>query len=164
MDKFHVEHWPLNALQNARHYILCECHYHLCSFWWLSSLTLLLTLCAFLLHPSSYVSTKCRSMLLSEYYKNTLFIIAMKIKACSHHVHIRFIWCEWLCNMLFSPSLCFFLFLSFWWEIFHFLTIDVILPFLYIFFYSLLHFHTTHNIFLCFIFLFTLFCEFYEWS
>lgn len=25
---------------------------------------------------------KCRSMLLSEYYKNTLFIIAMKIKAC----------------------------------------------------------------------------------
>lgn len=68
-----------------------ECHYHLC----FSSISSTFFFLPFFLSlsprppPSSY---KCRSMLLSEYYKNTFFI-AMKIKAQPIYTRYYVTWC-----------------------------------------------------------------------
>jgi hypothetical protein len=82
----------------------------------------------------------------------------MKIKACSPScTHII-----WLCYMLSIPRVCIFLSL-FCEKFFIFLqSTSLCLPFYYFFirFFTFIQ----HTIFLCFIFLFTLFCEFYEWN
>lgn len=114
------------------------------------------------LSPSVVVFYKCRSMLSSEYYKNTFFI-AMKIKPYTRYYVT---WCvslfpiSFLCFRFIYPH-AFFTILYFLFGIFHFLT-------------SLCSFFISCNIFLiCFLLLsyeflflyfYVYFCKFYEWK
>lgn len=101
---------------------------------------------------------ECRSMLLSEYYKNTLFI-AMEIKAylpLLQHTYDDYVtsWCAFP-----FPFIAHTAFLR--WEIFHFLITFIVFPsssftpLTHLLSLLLLHFHTTHNFFL-FLFYFLL--------